>query len=173
MRWAKEPNLLSNCPRPIKSEVDVGLTYKKSGVDIDKGNKLVDIVKKFAPQIGFFSGMFPLRLTKYKDPVIVASTDGVGTKLKIAQMASRHDTVGIDLVAMSVNDVITCGADPLFFLDYFACGKLNIKTASEVIRGINRGCRIAIACFWAVRLQRCLDFIKGMSMTLQGFVWVL
>jgi len=147
----------------------VGLTYKKSGVDIDKGNRLVDIIKRFAPQIGFFSGMLPLKLTKYREPVIVASSDGVGTKLRIAQMVSRHNTVGIDLVAMCVNDVITSGADPLFFLDYFSCGRLNIKTAVEVIRGINKGCQIGNCVLLGGETAEMPGFYKGNEYDLAGF----
>ena len=147
----------------------MGLTYKRAGVDIDKGNRLVDIIKRFAPQIGFFSGMFPLKLNQYRKPVIVAATDGVGTKLKIAQMVSRHDTVGIDLVAMCVNDVITCGADPLFFLDYFACGRLDIKIASEVIREINKGCQIGNCVLLGGETAEMPGFYKGNEYDLAGF----
>jgi phosphoribosylformylglycinamidine cyclo-ligase len=116
------------------------VTYKEAGVDIKKAEKLVRSIKKLAPEIGGFSGLFPIELAKYKKPFLVASTDGVGTKLKIAQLVGKHDTVGIDLVAMGVNDVITCGAKPLFFLDYFATGKLELGVAQEVIKGIYKGC---------------------------------
>ncbi len=128
------------------------LTYKSSGVDITKGNKLVDIIKPLAHStfnsgvlndIGSFGAFFSLKSLKYKEPVLVSSTDGVGTKLKIAFMLNRHDTVGIDLVAMSVNDLLTSGARPLFFLDYFATGRLSTKVAADVIRGIANGCKIA------------------------------
>ncbi|HBU70113.1 MAG TPA: phosphoribosylformylglycinamidine cyclo-ligase [Elusimicrobia bacterium] len=116
------------------------ITYKKSGVDIDAGNELVRRIKKKLPKIGGFGGLFPLPDTKYN---LVSSTDGVGTKLKLAFMLDKHDTVGIDLVAMSVNDIICCGAKPLFFLDYFACGKLDVDTAQSVISGIVKGCEIS------------------------------
>lgn len=116
------------------------ITYKKAGVDIDAGNELVKRIKKNLPKIGGFGGLFPLDGTKYN---LVSSTDGVGTKLKIAFMLKKHDTVGIDLVAMNVNDIICCGAKPLFFLDYFACGKLDVKAAEKVIAGIRKGCDIA------------------------------
>jgi len=116
------------------------VTYKEAGVDIKKAEKLVKRIKRLAPEIGGFSGLFPIEVAKYKNPFLVASTDGVGTKLKIAQLIGKHNTVGIDLVAMGVNDVITCGAEPLFFLDYFATGKLELGVAEEVIKGIHRGC---------------------------------
>ncbi len=117
-------------------------TYKNSGVNIDAGNELVKKLKKIIPSIGGFSGLFPLiDIKKYTQPVLVCSTDGVGTKLKVAQLAGRNDTVGIDLVAMCVNDIITSGAKPLLFLDYFATGKLQVGVAGEVIKGIQKGCR--------------------------------
>jgi len=128
------------------------ITYKTAGVDITKGNRLVDIIKPFARStfrqevlydIGAFGAFFNLDLKKYKNPVLISSTDGVGTKLKIAFMLKKHTTVGIDLVAMCVNDVLTCGAEPLFFLDYFATGKLLTKVAADVIKGIAEGCKMA------------------------------
>ncbi len=130
----------------------MALTYKKSGVDIDKGNELVDIIKPLAratfkpfvmTDIGSFGAFCKLDTKKFKDPVLVSGTDGVGTKLKIAFMMNRHDTIGIDLVAMCVNDILTSGATPLFFLDYFASGKLSTKKAADVIKGIADGCKIA------------------------------
>jgi phosphoribosylformylglycinamidine cyclo-ligase len=128
----------------------MALTYKKAGVDITKGNKLVEIIKPLArstfrkeviADIGSFGALFKLDSSKYKNPVIVSSTDGVGTKLKLAFMTGKHTTIGIDLVAMCVNDILTSGAEPLFFLDYFAAGKLSTKTASDVISGIAEGCK--------------------------------
>ncbi len=125
------------------------LTYKKSGVDIDEGEKFVRLLspmarKTFRPEvitdIGSFNALFRLDIHKYKNPVLVSGTDGVGTKLKIAIMMDKHDTVGIDLVAMCVNDILTSGAEPLFFLDYFATGKLKAGKAAEVVKGIVRGC---------------------------------
>lgn len=116
------------------------ITYRKSGVNIDAGNELVRRLKKKLPKIGGFGGAFPLAGTKYN---LVSSTDGVGTKLKIAFLLNKHDTVGIDLVAMNVNDIICCGAKPLFFLDYFACGKLDVNLAESVISGIKKGCDIS------------------------------
>lgn len=118
----------------------MAITYKKSGVNIDAGNELVKRIKKRLPKIGGFGGLFPIDGTKYN---LVSSTDGVGTKLKIAFLVNKHDTVGQDLVAMNVNDIICCGAKPLFFLDYFACGKLNVNHTENVIKGIADGCKIA------------------------------
>jgi len=127
-------------------------TYKKAGVDIDEGERLVRLIKPIAMTtlrrevlagIGGFGALFALNLKEYKNPVLVSSTDGVGTKLKLAFMMNRHDTVGIDLVAMGVNDLIVSGAEPLFFLDYFATGRLRAKTAASVIRGISKGCKEA------------------------------
>jgi phosphoribosylformylglycinamidine cyclo-ligase len=116
------------------------ITYKKAGVDVDAGNALVDRIKKLTTGIGGFAGLFPMP-KGLKQPQLVGCTDGVGTKLKIAFLTNRHDTVGIDLVAMNVNDLLCCGARPLFFLDYFACGKLDVDTAESVIKGIVEGCR--------------------------------
>src|SRR6188768_3396862 len=127
-------------------------TYRDAGVDIDAGDEFVDRIKPlvrstFRPEVltdlGGFGGLFGLQVGKYKEPVLVTGTDGVGTKLKIAFLMDRHDTVGIDLVAMCVNDIAVSGAEPLFFLDYFATGKLSIKTAQQVISGIAEGCRRA------------------------------
>ena len=128
------------------------ITYKKAGVDIDEGDRFVDLIgplvkKTFRPEvmtdIGMFGALFRLDIRKYRKPVLVSGTDGVGTKLKVAFMAGRHDTVGIDLVAMCVNDILTSGAEPLFFLDYFATGKLKPEKAADVIKGIAAGCRDA------------------------------
>ena len=125
----------------------MGTTYKQSGVDIEAGDALVERIKPYAARttrpevkggVGGFGGLFALPPGKYKEPVLVAGTDGVGTKLKVAFMAGRHSTIGIDLVAMSVNDVLVQGAEPLFFLDYFACGKLERGVATEVVKGIAR-----------------------------------
>ncbi len=124
-------------------------TYKASGVDIDKADLFISKIKPLAQKthrpgvlkgIGGFGALFHIDFHKYKDPVLVASTDGVGTKLKIAVMAKRHETIGIDLVAMSVNDLLAMGAEPLFFLDYFATSKLNMNEATEIMKGIVDGC---------------------------------
>ncbi len=130
----------------------MGTTYKDAGVDIDAGDALVERIKPLArmtlrPEVisgvGGFGGLFALPANKYKEPVLVSGTDGVGTKLKLAFLLNRHDTVGIDLVAMSVNDVITCGAEPLFFLDYFATGKLDVAQGAQVVAGIAKGCELS------------------------------
>ncbi|PCI37383.1 MAG: phosphoribosylformylglycinamidine cyclo-ligase [Elusimicrobia bacterium] len=118
------------------------MTYKKAGVDIDAANKLIKHLKKKAPAIGGFAGLFPLEGGRHGQS-LVAATDGVGTKLRVAFLLDRHDTVGIDLVAMCVNDLICCGAKPLFFLDYFATAKLDVNRAKQVLDGILEGCRIA------------------------------
>ena len=127
------------------------LTYRDAGVDIDAGDALVDRIKPLAARtmrpgvlagIGGFGALFQVP-GKYREPVLVSGTDGVGTKLRLAFEWNRHDTVGVDLVAMSVNDILVQGAEPLFFLDYFACGKLSVDTAAAVVGGIARGCELA------------------------------
>jgi len=130
----------------------LGLTYAKAGVSIEAGDELVRRIRPIARRtrvpgvlagVGGFSALFDLKSRGYRHPVLVSSTDGVGTKLKIAFLTGIHDTIGIDLVAMSVNDILTQGAAPLFFLDYFACGKLDVKIAEAAVRGIAAGCRQA------------------------------
>ena len=127
------------------------LTYRGAGVDIAAGDELVERIKPFAKRtmrpevlggIGGFGALVEVS-KKYKNPVMVSGTDGVGTKLKLAFRMKKHDTIGIDLVAMSVNDILVCGAEPIFFLDYFACGKLDVGVAADVIRGIAEGCEQA------------------------------
>ena len=128
------------------------LTYAQAGVDIDAGNRLVDMIKPLVratrragadADIGGFGGLFDLKSAGFADPVLVAATDGVGTKVKIAIDTGIHDTIGIDLVAMSVNDLVVQGAEPLFFLDYFACGKLDPEVGAKVVAGVAEGCRQA------------------------------
>jgi len=130
----------------------MSLNYKQAGVDIDAGNELINRIKPFAKstrrigadsELGGFGALFDLKKCDYKDPILVSSTDGVGTKLKVAIDLNKHDTIGIDLVAMSVNDLLAQGAEPLFFLDYFACSKLSLEVASDVIKGIADGCKLA------------------------------
>ena len=128
------------------------VTYKDAGVDIERANTFIERIKPLIKAssrrevmsgIGGFGGLFHLDVGKIKDPVLVSSTDGVGTKLKIAQLMDKHDTVGIDLVAMSVNDVVVQGAEPLFFLDYMAAGKICVDTSVQIVKGIVRGCQEA------------------------------
>jgi phosphoribosylformylglycinamidine cyclo-ligase len=129
-----------------------GLSYRDAGVDIDAGNELVERIKPavittMRPEVmtglGGFGALFSIDLNKWREPLLVSGTDGVGTKLMLARRLQRHDTIGIDLVAMCVNDILTCGAEPLFFLDYFATGKLELDEAESVIGGIAEGCRQA------------------------------
>ena len=133
------------------STPDQSLSYRDAGVDIEAGDALVDRIKPLAKRtmrpevlggIGGFGALFELT-GKYREPVLVSGTDGVGTKLKLAFEFDKHDTVGQDLVAMSVNDILVQGAEPLFFLDYFACGKLHVDTAADVVKGIAQGCELA------------------------------
>jgi len=135
-------------PQP---EATTALSYKDAGVDIDAGDALVERIKPFAKRtmregvlagIGGFGALFEVP-KRYKEPVLVSGTDGVGTKLKLAFHLNKHDTVGQDLVAMSVNDILVQGAEPLFFLDYFACGRLDVDTAATVIAGIAKGCELS------------------------------
>ena len=128
---------------------DQALTYRDAGVDIDAGNALVEAIAPLAARtkragvvgrIGGFGGLFDLKPCGFKDPLLVAATDGVGTKLKLAVETGRHEGIGADLVAMNVNDIVVQGAEPLFFLDYFACGKLDVGVAETVIAGIARAC---------------------------------
>ncbi|MBI4686743.1 MAG: phosphoribosylformylglycinamidine cyclo-ligase [Nitrospirae bacterium] len=152
------------------------VTYKNAGVDISEGDRLVDIIKPMArstfkkgvlQELGSFGAFF--KLSKYKKPVLVSSTDGVGTKLKIAFMTGRHDTVGIDLVAMCVNDVLTSGAEPLFFLDYFATGKLSAGKAAGVIKGIADGCKTAGCSLIGGETAEMPGFYKEGEYDLAGF----
>jgi phosphoribosylformylglycinamidine cyclo-ligase len=155
-----------------------GLTYAKAGVSIEAGDELVRRIAPIARRtrvpgvlagVGGFSALFELQRRGYRRPVLVASTDGVGTKLKIAFMTGVHNSVGIDLVAMSVNDILTQGAEPLFFLDYFACGKLDVKIAEAVVSGIAGGCRLAgCALIGGETAEHPGDFVEG-EYDLAGF----
>ena len=145
-----------------------GWTYKKAGVDIDAGDALVDRIKKKLPAIGDFAGLFPFP-RGYKKPYLVGCTDGVGTKLKIAQDLDVHDTIGIDLVAMNVNDLVCGGARPLFFLDYFATGHLDVDTAEKVIGGMIEGCRQAGCALIGGETAEMPGFYKPEEYDLAGF----
>ena len=156
----------------------MGLTYKKAGVDIKEGERLVELISPMAKKtgrkevlkgIGLFGALFSLDTGKYKEPVLVIGTDGVGTKLKIAFLTGRHGTVGIDLVAMCVNDILTSGAEPLFFLDYFATGKLDALKASRVIGGIAKGCKQAGCALTGGETAELPDFYKEGEYDLAGF----
>ena len=157
---------------------DKNLTYRDAGVDIDAGNALVERIKPIVaatrrPEvlsgIGGFGGLFALPPGRYREPVLVAGTDGVGTKLKLAQKLGRHDTIGIDLVAMCVNDVLVQGAEPLFFLDYFACGKLDVEVAADVVKGIATGCSLAGTALIGGETAEMPDMYANGEYDLAGF----
>ncbi len=154
------------------------LTYKDSGVDITKGNNLIEKIKPIAKAtsrpgvlegLGGFGAMFEIPLNKYQNPVLISGTDGVGTKLKVAETLNQHNTIGIDLVAMCVNDLIVQGAEPLFFLDYYATGSLNPDIATSVISGIGKGCIQSGCALIGGETAEMPDMYKGEEYDLAGF----
>jgi len=154
------------------------LTYKDSGVDITKGNNLIEKIKPIAKAtsrpgvlegLGGFGAMFEIPLNKYQNPVLISGTDGVGTKLKVAEILNQHNTIGIDLVAMCVNDLIVQGAEPLFFLDYYATGSLNPDIATSVISGIGKGCIQSGCALIGGETAEMPDMYKGEEYDLAGF----
>ena len=154
------------------------LTYADSGVDIDAGNRLVDLIKPMVrataragadAEIGGFGGLFDLKAAGFKDPVLVAATDGVGTKVKIAIETGLHSGIGIDLVAMSVNDLVVQGAEPLFFLDYFATGKLDPDEGAAIVGGIAEGCRQAGCALIGGETAEMPGMYHGKDFDLAGF----
>ncbi len=168
----------SGQPLNLKSGKDSNqLSYRDAGVDIDAGEQLVENIKSLARStvgegvlagVGGFGALFEIP-KRYRQPVLVTGTDGVGTKLKLASEIGKHDTIGIDLVAMSVNDILVQGAEPLFFLDYFSCGKLDVKIATDVVGGIARGCQIANCALIGGETAEMPGMYAGDDYDLAGF----
>lgn len=154
------------------------LSYQDAGVNIDAGNSLIDRIKPFTARtkregvlggLGGFGALFELPTDRYKQPVLVSGTDGVGTKLKLAMQLNKHDTIGIDLVAMCVNDIIVCGAEPLYFLDYYATGALDVDVAADVIKGIATGCEQAGAALTGGETAEMPGMYQAGDYDLAGF----
>jgi len=154
------------------------LNYREAGVNIDAGNDLVDKIKPLAARtkrpgvlsgLGGFGALFEVPLDRYKKPVLVSGTDGVGTKLKLAMDMNKHDTIGIDLVAMCVNDIIVTGAEPLYFLDYYATGKLDVDTAASVVAGIAKGCELSGAALTGGETAEMPGMYSGEDYDVAGF----
>jgi phosphoribosylformylglycinamidine cyclo-ligase len=163
---------------PERRHDSSSVSYRDAGVDIDAGNALVEAIKPLAKatrragagaDLGGFGALFDLKAAGFKDPILVAANDGVGTKLKIAIETGRHDTIGIDLVAMCVNDLLAQGAEPLFFLDYFATGKLDVATARSVVAGIADGCRLAGCALIGGETAEMPGMYSGKDYDLAGF----
>jgi len=155
-----------------------GLSYRDAGVDIDAGNSLIERIKPHAKRtlrpgvlggLGGFGALFEVPLDRYKQPVLVSGTDGVGTKLKLATEMGKHDTIGIDLVAMCVNDLVVAGAEPLFFLDYYATGHLNVDAAADVVKGIADGCELAGCALSGGETAEMPGMYEGDDYDLAGF----